>query len=366
VLDLINTDKSAKELLEHRVTQVNATGRFANAILCGPGEYVDQLRARGLTVHVVDSPRGLSPAAVLRSIWRTFRLLRRERFDVVHTHGTVIGVIGRVAAWLARTPVVVHQVHGFHHHANMKATGRWMSIRVERVMAWLTDELLFQNPADIETCVASRIAPRRKLTLIGNGIQLDAYGNGTLPSNEPPIVLAVARFEPVKNHAMLLEAARRLKERGVVFVLQLAGDGETRSACEAQVREQGLTDVVRFLGYRDDIPALTAGADVCVLTSIKEGMPRAILEAAASGRPMVATDVVGNADALADGVAGYLVPLGDASALADRIAELLADPEKRRTIGRQARAHAEAHFDERTTTERIIEVYDRAGSRRRG
>ncbi len=358
VLDLINTDKSAKELLDARVAQVNATGRYENAILCSRGEYVDVLRERGHTVYVIDTPRGVSPVGLLLSIGKTFALLRRYRFDVIHCHGSVLGVIGRAAALPAGTPIVIHQLHGFHHHEHMGPVGRRLCVLAERVMALVTDRLLFQNHRDVEECVRRRIAPSRKLALIGNGIQLDAFTPGNPPRNNPPVILCAARFEPVKNHSMLLEAASILRDRGIAFTLRLAGDGELMSACQAWVQDHGLDGHVEFLGYCDDVPALTAGAEVCTLASVKEGLPRAILEAGACGRPIVATDVVGNRDAIVDGVTGYLVPLGATDALADRWQALLRDAELRRRIGRQALAHAREHFDERGVTDRIIAVYD--------
>jgi len=359
-LDLINTDKSAKELLDRRVALVNETGRYRNDIYCTQGEYVDRLRAAGHTVHVVDTPRGLSPLGLLASTWRTFRLLRRCRFDVIHTHGSVIGLIGRTAALFARTPVVIHQVHGFHHHDGMKAPARWIFVWAERLMSALTEKLLFQNEADVQECLRRRIAPQGKLVLVGNGIEMDRFHPGEPPQNDPPVILYVGRFEPVKNHAMILETARLLRDRGVSFVLKLAGEGELLSECQDWVRRHDLGDRVEFLGYRDDIPQLTAQSEVCVLVSLKEGIPRAIIEAAACGRPIVASDVVGNRDAVVDGATGFLVPLDHAEAMADRIQELLADGELRERIGRQARAHAVEHFDERRVTQRIVEVYDRA------
>ncbi len=358
ILDLINTDNSAKELLDHRVAQVNATGRHQNDIYCSSGPYVDRLRAKGHRVHAVDTPRGLGLLGLIRAIWTTVRLLRRERYDVIHTHGSVIGLIGRLAAFFARTPWVVHQVHGFHHHPHMRPLARGVFIWVERLLSVVTDRVLFQNQTDLDECRARRIAPERKLVLIGNGVQLDQFQVLGEPSNDPPVVLCVARFEPVKNHGLILEAARLLKERGLKFLLKLAGDGETRADCEAWAAEHSLTDCVRFLGYCDDVPGETARAEVCTLVSIKEGIPRAIIEAAACGRPIVATDVSGNRDGIVDGVTGYLVPLNNAAALADRIQTLMADPDQRATIGRQARAHAEAHFNERVVTERILEVYE--------
>lgn len=358
VLDLINTDRSARELLVNRVTQVTQTGRYRNAIYCSGGDYVHRMRAAGHEVHVVDTPRGLSPLAVARAILRTYRLLRRERFDIIHTHGSVIGLIGRVAAWLARTPIVAHQVHGFHHHDAMRPGQRAIYIWVEKVLALLADRLVFQNQADVDECLRRGIAPRRKLALVGNGIQFGAFAPGPEPANDPPIILCVARFEPVKNHGLLLEAARLLAEQGVAFRLLLVGDGELRGQYEGWVREHGLAERVEFLGYRDDVPALTAAAEVCVLPSLKEGLPRAIIEAAACARPMVATNVVGNRDTIIDGVTGFLVPLDDAAAMAGRLAMLLADAGLRRRIGQAALAHARQHFDERAVTERIIALYD--------
>jgi len=359
VLDLINTDKSAKELLEHRVRQINDSGLYENAIYCGRGEYVDRLRAKGHRLYVVDTPRGISPLAFLSSIWITYRLLSRYKFDIVHTHGSVIGIIGRVAAFLAGTPIVVHQVHGFYHHDAMNPIQRWIFIQIERIFALITDRLLFQNEADIAECIRSRIAPCRKLVLIGNGIQLQEFAAEAEPSNTPPVILCVARFEPVKNHPMLLEAARILNQRGVPFVIQLVGDGQLRQTYETSVQQQQLEGIIHFLGYRDDVPLLTTRADLCVLVSVKEGLPRAIIEAAAAGRPMIATDVVGNRDSLIDGVTGFLVALNDAQALAAKIELLLSDRTLRSTMGQQARKYALEHFDERLVTDRIIDVYNK-------
>lgn len=358
MLDLINTDKSAKELLERRAVQINASGRYENELCCSSGEYVERLRMAGHAVHVVDTPRGLSPVGILRAIFKTFRLLRDRKYEVVHTHGSVVGVIGRVAAWLARTRFVVHQVHGFHHHDVMGRLQQWVFIKVEWALAFISDRLLFQNQADIEECVRCWIAPRRKLVRIGNGVQLDDFAPGDEPANDPPVVLYVARFEPVKNHPLLLEAARLLHERGVRFVLRLVGDGDLRPEYERWVSAHDLAGCVEFLGYRDDVPALTSSAEVCVLISLKEGLPRALIEAAACGRPAVATDVVGNRDTVVDGKTGFLVPLGDAGALADKLEQLLTDEDLRRRIGAEAREHARQNFDERAVTDRIIAVFD--------
>lgn len=360
VLDLINTDKSARELLDRRVSQINSSDRFENAICCNAGEAVDDLRARGHRVFVVSTPRGLSPVQLTSSVWKAFRLLRRERFDIVHTHGTVIGVIGRMAAFLARTPIVVHQVHGFHHHEHMSAWTRRFSIWIERLMGWVTDRCLFQTPADRDQAVRIGIARADRCSVIGNGVDLSVFHPVQGPPHSPAVIFCAARFEPVKNHGLLLQAVEILQDRAVGFHLKLAGEGEEQSRWEQWVHARGLGDKVAFLGYRLDIPALTADADICVLTSIKEGVPRAIMEAGACARPMVATDVSGNRDALQHGRTGFLVSLESPEQLADRLEELLKDKTLRVELGNNALSYALEHFDEKKVVERIMVDYDEA------
>jgi glycosyltransferase involved in cell wall biosynthesis len=357
VIDVINTDWSARELLHHRVRQVNETGRYTNEILCAGGEHMDWLRAHGHTVHDVAVPRGASPWALLRAI-RTARHIFRERgVDLVHVHGTTAWLVGAVAAKLEGIPVVA-QVHGFHHHENMSALVRRAVLLCERVLCSLSDRLLYQNPADIDECRHHRLAPNHKNRLIGNGVQLGDFPVLAPPDGDPPVILCVSRLEPVKNLPMLIEAARILHERNESFRVRIVGEGPQRAELERRVAEAGLGEVVELLGYRTDVPKLIAESDVCALVSLKEGLPRAIIEAGACARPVVATDVIGNRDAVADGETGFLVPLGDCEALADRLSRLIGDRGLRHYLGRTAREYAEFHFDEQLITELIVRNYD--------
>jgi len=358
ILDFINTDTSARELLDYRVAQINRDPTYVNAICCGSGEHVEWLRTRGHTVHVIDTPRVLSPFHVVASIVKSARLFKRERYDIVHLHGCLVGVIGRIAGLLARSPHVIYQAHGYHHHDNMHPLKRWGFITVERILSPLSRKHLFQHASDVDETIKQRIAPREKLVLVGNGIQLDRFATDRSPDNNPPVVLYVARMEAVKNHPMLFKAALILRDRGVRFKIRLAGDGELREEYQRWVADQGLGDHIDFLGYRTDVPDLIARASVCVLTSWLEGLPRAIIEAAAAGRTVVATDVVGTRSVLRDGETGFLVPYGDAGALADRLEQLLSDESLRERMGNRARAFALQNFDERVVVDRIKAVYE--------
>ena len=358
VLDITNTHECARELLDYRVAQVNATERYDNAIYCSDGEFVELLRKKGHSIYVVENPRNLSPIKMAVCIWKTVRLLKRSEFDIIHTHTSVPGFFGRISGFLAGTKIVIHQVHGYTHHDNMNPLLKWSMILTERFLSLLADKILFQNQKDIDECLRRKIAPADKLVLIGNGVQLEQFQAGRASEHDLPVVFYAARFEPVKNHMMLLKAARILKDRNERFILQLAGDGYLQAQYENWVNEQGLENEVAFLGYRTDIVDLMANSDVCVLVSEAEGVPRAIMEAAASGKPIVATDVVGNRDALVEGETGFLVPLNDSVALADRIEKLLSDVDLRKQIGQQSRKYAEQNFDEKKVTELIIKVYD--------
>jgi len=358
VLDMINTDQCARELLDHRVAQVNATGRYENAICCSSGEYVEKLRVKGHTVYVLDTPRRLSPIGIIVAMCKAIRLFRKERFDIVHLHGCVVGLIGRLAALIARTPYVIYQAHGFYHHEGMCTFKQWVFIKAEQLLSIFADKLLFQNPTSVDDTLDKKIAPGHKLVLIGNGIQLDVYRCDQEPDKDPPLIVYVALMEERKNHLMLFKAAAILKDRGIAFKVMLAGDGRLQPQYEKWVSDHALDEYIEFLGYREDIPDLIKRASICVLVSVLEGIPRAVIEASAAGRVVVATDVVGTRNAVKDGETGFLVPYDDFYALADKIEQLLSNEELLNRIGRQAREYACENYDERVVVERIIKVYD--------
>ena len=359
VVDVINLSSSAQTLLRERVLALRRRG-IDNRILCMDGPYVEPLRAAGIPVHVIDLPRGLDPLRLARSLAQVASYLRTHRVDVVHTHCSVPGAVGRVAAKLAGVPVVVHTVHGFHFQDDQPWWVRVPSRLVERALGLLTDTLLTQNKDDLERAERHGIGPRGRRGRIGNGIDLERFR----PAAPPPfaagralVVLCAARFEPVKNHTLLLDAAARLAARGRAFVLRLVGTGELEAMVRARVRGLGLEDRVEFLGYRDDMPELIAGSDVCVLPSLKEGLPRAVIEAMAMARPVVATRVPGTREVVRDGDTGFLVDPADAEGFAGALERLLLDPALREAMGARGREVAIAEFDERPIAESLRTLY---------
>jgi glycosyltransferase involved in cell wall biosynthesis len=290
---------------------------------------------------------------------------RRHRYTIVHTHNSITGAVGRMAARVTRVPLVVHTTHGFHFHEAMGRLERYPWVATERWLARWCDVLLCQNRQEIEEIHRLRLRPRQGVYHVGNGIDLRQFPpRTTAPANAQPVILFVGRLEPVKNQTMLFRALELLRGRFAPIV-QLVGDGPSWGAYEEEIRNRGLAGQVQFLGYRYDIPELTAQADVAVLTSVKEGIPRALMQAMAVGVPVVATDVKGSREVVVDGQTGFLVPLDDAPALAERLAKLFSSADLRRHLGAGGIAHARAHFDEERVVEHLAQLY-RIALRARG
>ena len=358
IVDVINLSSSADTLLRERVLALRAKG-VDNHIICIDGPYVRKLRAAGIPVATAHLPRGLNPFQLLRSLFEITAYLRRVKPDLVHTHCSVPGIVGRLAAKLAGVPVVVHTVHGFAFHDDSRGPLAALAIAIERFVGRFTDVLLSQNREDLSRAVRLQIVPRGKARFIGNGIALEQFPPAApRPDDDRRVVITcVARMEPVKNHAMLLEAARLLHQSGAHFDLWLVGGGDGRARCEAIVAAANLGERVHFLGYRDDIPEVLAASDIGVLTSLKEGIPRAALEAMAVGLPMVATRVTGTREVVRDGDTGFLVDVDDPVALAAALAVLIDDAGLRARMGARGREVAFAEFDEADIVRELEHVY---------
>jgi glycosyltransferase involved in cell wall biosynthesis len=234
---------------------------------------------------------------------------------------------------------------------------RTASLLVEKALGLITDVLLTQSRRDLALAEHHGIGPRERRARIGNGIDLARFRprEDYAGRPDPPVILCVARFEPVKNHALLFDAVELLWARGVRCQVRLVGSGPLEASLRTRAARLG--GPVEFLGYRDDMPELLAEADVATLTSLKEGMPRAVLEAMAMARPVVATRVPGTEEAVRDGDTGFLVDVGDAAGLAAALERLLTDADLRARMGARGREVALAEFDERPIAVALGRLY---------
>ncbi|MBA3884185.1 MAG: glycosyltransferase [Acidobacteria bacterium] len=278
-------------------------------------------------------------------VWRLMRLFRRERPHVVHTHAWGTLLEGVVAARLAGVPVVVHGEHGTLQLRRHQ--------RVLQRIGWsLADQLLSVSSRLAERMAAEMRFPANRIRTLRNGVDLSRFG-ATHPREarralqlpeDGRIVGTVGRLVPVKDQATLIEAVARLRGKGLQVTLVIAGEGPLRGHLQSKAQALGLAADVRLLGHRPDVECVLAALDVFVLPSVSEGLSNTILEAMASGVPVIATRVGGADELVAEGLTGLLVPAGSVEDLASVLSLLLRDDARRRSMGSAARLRAESEF----------------------
>lgn len=325
------------------------------------GFLLDEARKLGVTCHVLPHlVQPIQPARDARALRAIVRLLRETNPDLVHTHTSKAGILGRIAAWICNVPAV------FTAHTWCFAEGtswKWkvLGAPTERLAALPGGMIINVSDANKQLALRYRVASSRQLVTIHNGVPDMPFG-GDYPrqtGDHPPNVIMVARFAPQKNHSMLLEAATRI---GRPFRIQFAGSGPTMSQIEARAASLGLAGRVQFLGDRADIAQLLSRACVFVLPTNWEGFPLSILEAMRAGLPIVANDVGGVREAVIDGYNGFLTPRGDLDQFTSSLECLLNDEDLRRRMARNSRHMFEQRFTVEHMFRKTFNVYRQAVS----
>lgn len=334
-----------------------ARGHEVAAVAPTRGEFVELAEREGFRVLVVP----LGGALDVRSLRRLAAVLRAERADVLHTHAHFsLNVLGRVAGRLAGARVIAHM-----HADNVFRTGG-LAARAQAALDNVTARLCARIIAVSEATAASLVRqgyPAGRVVVVRNGIDTQPPPEPCRPTGVPvgaPILLHVGRLAPVKGQRELIEALPRLGHDAAVAVL-VGKDLETAGAYERELESLaaavGVRDRVVLAGYRSDVAALLAAADVFVLPSRVEGLPLTVLEAMAAARPVVATRVGGTPEAVVDGETGLLVPPGDVEALAAALDSLLGDSDLARRLGEAGRRRVEERFTSAAMNEQVLDSY---------
>lgn len=326
------------------------------------------IEAEGFRVAPLDWQRGgRNPVGELKAVMAISRLYREEVPDIVH-HVSMKPVLeGSLAAWIAGVPAVVNALTGLGalfiaSDAKTRLLGFFVRMALSRLLTRWNARLVMQNPDDLDLLVQQGIVDRAHAVLIpGSGVDLARFA----PSPEPPGPLSavlVGRMLWDKGVGELVEASRLLRQRGVPLRIRLVGprdDHNPASIPQATLEQWVKEGLVEWPGQIRDIAALWRDSHIAVLPSYREGLPKSLLEAAASGRPMVATDVPGCREVVRHGETGLLVPARDAAALADALAELAGDAALRRRLGTAARRLAEQRFSDQAIAAAIVELYEK-------
>jgi len=376
VLHVTTIDLSLVALLLPQLTAIRDAGYHVIGA-SAPGPAVARLEAEGIPhVALHHSTRSNAPHRDLLAFLELLRLLRRLRPDILHTHNPKPGVYGRIAGRLAGVPTVVNTVHGLYATPDDPWIKRAVVHTLERIAATCSDAELVQNPEDLATLRRLRV-PAERLHLLGNGIDLARFDPDRWPGarerqraawgidQDEVVVGFVGRFVAEKGLPELVEAMTRLRADGVTATLVLVGDDDPAKpdAIGPDTLETARAAGARVVGWQDPIEPCYLAFDILALPSHREGFPRAPMEAAAMGLPVIATDIRGCRETVIDGVTGLLIPVKDATALTDALRRLIDDAELRSEYGRRAREVAAERFDVTRQVAVTLEAYERNGQK---
>jgi glycosyltransferase involved in cell wall biosynthesis len=343
----------------------------------GPeGSLMDRAHKAGFRIiEIPELRRSIYPLMDWVSYGRIFETLRELRADIVHTHSSKAGIIGRYAAAKAGLPAV-HTIHGASFHRGQSVLASGVYRRLERWAARRTDAFISVCDSLTDQYVNAEIAPRDKFTTVYSGMDVDPFLNpprgradvrqelGLAP--EHVAVAKVARLFHLKGHKFLIEAARLVVDRCPNVRFVLIGDGILREEFEQRISELGLSEhfILTGLVPPEQIPELINASDIVAHTSEWEGLARVVPQGLIAGKPVVSYDVDGAREVVIPGETGYLLPVEEITGLADAICELAASSELRDRLGKNGRERFADIFRHQTMTAQIREVYLRVLDRR--
>lgn len=361
VCQLCAVDFTLKHFLLPLIDGMQNHGWEVTAV-CSDGPEIPGLRARGYTVDTIPISRSLNVFRHAVSVLRLAVYFRQQRFDILHVHTPVAALVARVAAFLARVPVVVYTAHGFYFHDEMPSWKRRLFVSLERFAGRFTDLLFTQSAEDAETAVQERISPAADTLAIGNGVDAGRFdpsviGDGramrrALGIPENAFVIGIIARQVIEKGIMeFLEAAIAAAGNNTEIHILMVGErlaSDHAGDVEAELERAGAALGKRLVatGARKDIPELLAAMDVFCLPSWREGMPRTIIEAMMMGKAVIATDIRGSREEVVPGETGLLVPTRSPEALAEAFLTLAGDRQKVALMGLKGRERALALYDE--------------------
>jgi glycosyltransferase involved in cell wall biosynthesis len=343
--------------------------RYHITILCNAEGELTAAAAR-LNIDCLILPelkREINPLFDLFAFIKLIRLIKQNRFLLVHTHSSKSGFIGRLAARAAGAKCVVHTVQGFAFHEYSSRLATFIIGLMERIAGRVTDRIIFVNQFDRTIALKMKLAPAEKMVTIPNGIDLAQFN----PDGTEPIPADLVGIE--KSNGIVGMVARLWEQkapqdfiRSIPVVVKaipnakflVIGDGHLKERLVKLSQELNIRDHVLFLGWRQDVKALLKILDVFVLTSLWEGLSVSILEAMASGKPVVATHIKGNNELVIDGETGFLVPAKNPQQVGERVLTLLMNRTLAQKMGLKGYQRVRENFSIENTVAKINQVYD--------
>lgn len=311
-------------------------------------------------IFIPELQREISPIKDIIALFKLIRIIRRIKPDIVHTHMAKAGMLGRLAAWLCGVRIIIHTFHGNIFHSYFSKAKTLFFIFIERLLSIISTKIITLTESQRDEVLKFKIGNKNKVVIIPLGLSLDKFYSPKkgllrkeLGISEEPLIGTTARLVPIKDIGTFLEGARIVLEEIKDAIFVIAGDGYLREELEKKAQSLGISKSVSFLGFREDLEVFYLDLTCFVLSSLNEGLPVAIIEAQASGIPVVATNV-GGVPSLVSSDTGITVSPKNPQALGEAIKSILKNPEMARKMGEKARENSKKY-----TIKRLIKDIER-------
>jgi glycosyltransferase involved in cell wall biosynthesis len=353
--------------------------RFELHVACREeGPLTDELDSLGIEYHLIPSlQRSIRPLSDWRAHGQLRALFSRQKFDVVHTHSSKPGILGRLAARQAGVPAIVHHVHGFSFHEFSSWPSWWLGSRAEKWAGAYCDRVIFVNQEERELAIERGWLPAEKCLTIYNGVDLEAFAPGLRRyarnhfqqqcglENDEIAILMLGRLDRQKQPLILPRIAARLQSLlpAAKWRILVAGAGPLKPALARDVQRLGLESRVTLLDWQADPQQTIQAADIVLHPTLWEGLPLALIEAQAVALPTVASDIKGNREVVTDET-GILCPPRNAEAFAAALARLMQSPNLRTALGQAARRRSETLFNAAVNYRHVAGLYEQLAGRK--
>ncbi len=339
----------------------------------GPeGSLIEETRKKGLRVIIIpELRRTINPFLDTIALVKLYYLIKKEKYALVHTHSSKAGILGRIAAKLARgRAVIIHTIHGLPFHPYQNKILNFVYVNLERFCSLFTKKIICVGAIMKEKALSAHIGNKEKFVVIHSGFEVEKYQDPQIDSekerrrwglNQNDIVIGkIGRLFPLKGQRYLLEVLDQIKKAFPQIKLLLVGEGILRKTLEKRAEGLGIEDAVVFTGLLppEQIPKVISTFDLLVHVSLREGLPKTVAQGLAAGKPVVAFDVDGAKEVVIDGKTGYLVPAKDKDKLANTIIKALRNKEESISMAKEGQKLIKKLFPVEVMVNKIEEVYN--------
>ena len=345
---------------------------LASGPTTGPeGSLVSKAKESRVNLVIINSlTRDINPFRDINAFLSLYKLIKKNKYDIVHTHSSKAGILGRLAAKLAGCSVIIHTIHGLPFHPYQSRFLNFLYIRLERLAGKHTDKIITVCDSMAQKAQAEDIEPVHGYVTVYSGMELGKFidektssrhakRNIGLPA-DAKVVGKVARLFPLKGCEYFISAAKYISKCAQNVYFLIVGDGILREELECRVRQMGLKDRFIFAGLvpQNDVPKFIAAMDVVAHTSLREGLAKVIPQAMAMSKPVVSFDIDGARELVHNNNTGYLVAPKDTKELSARVIDLLNDAEKAEKMGINGKKLVDPAFRIETMIDKIKRIYD--------